>query len=231
MIQRYTISSSREAVAEKFAIKVNRRYKPNYNAKPGDLMPVITNDKKDKIQLFQWGLVPYDAIDPNIGEKLCNARTEIVFAKRPFSKLIDKQRCYVLADGFYVWQKDTNTPFRVTLKNNDLFVIAGVWERWENEYEEGTFFTSFSMLTLESSPYLSHLTKRMPAIIQPDKEKKWFQKNYRSVMSDLFVSGDAFEINKVSTDVNDVKNNHIKLLNYIDETKNKDKNNGELTLF
>jgi len=112
-----------------------------------------------------------------------------------------------------------------------LFVIAGVWERWENEYEEGTFFTSFSMLTLESSPYLSHLTKRMPAIIQPDKEKKWFQKNYRSVMSDLFVSGDAFEINKVSTDVNDVKNNHIKLLNHIDETKNKDKNNGELTLF
>jgi len=231
VIQRYTISSSREAVAEKFAIKVNRRYKPNYNAKPGDLMPVITNDKKDKIQLFQWGLVPYDAIDPNIGEKLCNARTEIVFAKRPFSKLIDKQRCYVLADGFYVWQKDTNTPFRVTLKNNDLFVIAGVWERWENEYEEGTFFTSFSMLTLESSPYLSHLTKRMPAIIQPDKEKKWFQKNYKSVMSDLFVSGDAFEINKVSTDVNDVKNNHIKLLNHIDETKNKDKNNGELTLF
>ncbi|MDR3584307.1 MAG: SOS response-associated peptidase family protein [Desulfosporosinus sp.] len=49
--------------------------KPNYNVAPSQDVPVITGNQ---LSLFRWGLIPFWAKDPSIGNKLINARAETV---------------------------------------------------------------------------------------------------------------------------------------------------------
>ncbi|WP_255594341.1 SOS response-associated peptidase family protein [Pontibacter sp. HSC-14F20] len=40
-----------------------------YNAAPSQLLPVVTADEPDKIQLFSWGLLPHWSKDSKHGNK------------------------------------------------------------------------------------------------------------------------------------------------------------------
>jgi putative SOS response-associated peptidase YedK len=51
----------------------------NFNVAPGDLAYVITNDKPDELQAFQFGLTPHWAKKPMY---LINARSEGDFNKK-----------------------------------------------------------------------------------------------------------------------------------------------------
>ncbi|MFK7900671.1 MAG: SOS response-associated peptidase [Cyclobacteriaceae bacterium] len=228
MIIRYSICRSREVIAKRFGMKVDGHYKPNFNAVCKDKLPIITNDKPDELQFFQWGIVPYDSVDPLIAEKLINARTETVFVKKPYSELIQSKRCLILCDGFYIWEKGRNTPYRMSLKNNELFTVAGIWDKWEDEYDENKFFNTFSMLTVEAASDSKHINERIPAILQPDMEKKWFQKNFSTHMDNLFIAPEKLDLYKVSNEITDPKNNHSRLILPIEKRVDKD---GGLSLF
>lgn len=60
--------------------------KPNYNVKPGYMMPVITGNR---LSFMKWGLIPSWAKDPAIGYKL-ERETEEKWLEEPadMSKLI-----------------------------------------------------------------------------------------------------------------------------------------------
>lgn len=47
--------------------------KPNYNVAPTQNVPVILNHQ---LSMFRWGLIPFWAKDPTIGNKMINARAE-----------------------------------------------------------------------------------------------------------------------------------------------------------
>jgi putative SOS response-associated peptidase YedK len=132
MCGRFQLSVKGKHISERFNVEVfDEMYKPSFNCAPGQNLPVITNTEPGKLSFFKWGLVPFWAKDPKIGNKLINTRAETILEKPSFKAAFTRRRCLVPANGFFEWKKDTKKiPFRVFLKNGDLFAMAGLWETW-----------------------------------------------------------------------------------------------------
>ena len=174
MIKRYSITLAKSKLSKYFEAVVDSNYTPIFNGAPGHKLPVITSDNPHKIELFQWGIIPYNSSDSGIGEKLINARAKTLFAKEPFCNLVQKKRCIIPSDGFYIWKEQHNvsTPYRVVAQDNNIFGIAGVWDQWKLE-DSDTMFGSFTMVTREARKDIEEYSERMPLILNTEEQKNW----------------------------------------------------------
>ena len=96
--------------------------------------PVITNYKRDVIQHFSWGLIPFWAKDNTIRKYTLNAKIETLHEKPSFRNAIDN-RCLIISDGFYEWQwldpkGKQKQKYLITFSENQLFTFGGVWSEW-----------------------------------------------------------------------------------------------------
>ena len=116
MIKRYSIGTTTAALRKRYSASLPKKYRPIVNAGSKKQLPILTVDSLNEFRLFNWGMIPSDSHDANIGDKLLNARVETLSAKRPFCNLLDK-RCLIPADGFYVWKDndELEIPYRVIL--------------------------------------------------------------------------------------------------------------------
>ena len=147
--------------------------------------PIITNRDKNKVQMFNWGLIPSWSEDNTIRKFTLNARIETLNEKKSFKGVI-QNRCLIIADGFYEWQWLTKSGSRkqkylITLENDQLFSFAGIFTEWIDF--DGHKISSYSMITTQANEIMSeiHNTKqRMPVILKSDDEQKWLQgKDYK----------------------------------------------------
>jgi len=107
MCGRFTVVSEAEELEERFGVQVAKeQYSKRYNAAPSQLLPIITNSDKEKVQFFKWGLIPFWAKEEKIGNRLINARAETITEKPSFKYAVQKRRCLVLADGYYEWMEN-----------------------------------------------------------------------------------------------------------------------------
>jgi putative SOS response-associated peptidase YedK len=103
---RFAFYSPHEAVRALFGTALPGPDTPRYNLAPTQAVPVLRAGASGVPEgaWLRWGLVPSWAKDPAIGNRLINARVETVAEKPAFRGAFRKQRCVVLADGFYEWQ-------------------------------------------------------------------------------------------------------------------------------
>ena len=89
--------------------------------------------------MFRWGLVPFWSKEPGGKRPLINARAEGIEAKPSFRGPIRHRRCIVPASGFYEWgrQGTGKQPYFVRPAENEVFSLAGIWDRWEGQQAEG----------------------------------------------------------------------------------------------
>jgi putative SOS response-associated peptidase YedK len=62
-----------------------------------------------------------------------NARSESVTEKPVFSRLLQRQRCVVLLDGFYEWKADAGgkkQPYYVSFGEGNVMRMAGLYDMW-----------------------------------------------------------------------------------------------------
>lgn len=174
MCGRFTMTSPWELLKERFAVDIaEQEYRLRYNAAPGQDLWVIPQTTPNQAQLFHWGLVPFWAKDPKIGNRLINARAETVAEKPAFRTPFRKHRCLVLADGFYEWDKKgpRNVPYRVMLKDEQPFAFAGICDYWKDE--KGKELKSFSIITTDANELIAKIHDRMPVILSKRDEKVW----------------------------------------------------------
>lgn len=124
----------------------------------------------------KWGLIPYWAKDPSIGNKLINARAETLAEKPSFKRALKQKRCIIPADGFYEWPKKNGkktggNPLYIRLKGGGLFGFAGLWEEWKSP--ENEIIRSFTIITVEPNELVSQFHHRMAAILEPGDEQAW----------------------------------------------------------
>ena len=115
---------------------------------------------------MKWGLVPFWAPDPSIGNWMINARAETLMEKPSFKRLVEQQRCLVPADGFYEWPRYGNQrfPMLIRLKNKEPFAFAGLWDSWRNSQLPEEVLNTFTIITTDPNTRLKQIHNRMPVI-------------------------------------------------------------------
>ena len=146
-----------------------------YNIAPGQDVPVVAADGSRSLTLMRWGLVPFWAKDPKVGNRMINARSESVAEKPAFRSAMKSRRCIVPTTGFYEWKraKDGKQPYLARLKDEGLFGMAGLYERWTSPQKAEII--SFTILTTEPNDLMADIHSRMPVILDRRDEEAWLR--------------------------------------------------------
>ena len=177
MCGRFTLRTPAHRLAEAFGVCDLPNLAPRYNIAPSqDVAAVRRAEDGDgrELVLLRWGLVPYWAKDPAIGNRMINARAETVAEKPAFRAAFRRRRCLVAADGFYEWQKTADgkkQPWFIRLADDAPFAIAGLWERWKSP--QGDAVESCTLITTAANETLGPIHDRMPVILAPDAWDAW----------------------------------------------------------
>ena len=227
MCGRYSFAPDLEIANEHYNIVANPAdVAANYNAAPTQLLPVITSEAPRKLSLFRWGLVPSWAKDVSVGNKLINARAESVDTKPSFRNAFKSRRCLVPADAFYEWKHAAGVkmkiPYRISIKEQPLFSMAGIWEQWENP--AGGLLQSFAIITTSANKLVAELHDRMPVILPPEAEQLWLSDVEIKQLLSLLQPFDAraMEAYPVSTRLNSPRNNSKELIARSDDYREGD---------
>jgi putative SOS response-associated peptidase YedK len=210
MCGRFSLSTGLTTLKEKFQFIFTDETKPRYNIAPSQSILTVVQNNNDRVgKQMRWGLVPFWAKDIKIGYKMINARAETINEKPAYKHPFQKQRCLILADGFYEWKKQEKEkqPYRFQLKNGEPFAFAGLWDRWDKGEE-----TLYSCTIITTKP--NNLTKevhdRMPVILSEDAYDLWLNPNMTDIdyLKSLLVPYPEEEMAAypVSTLVNSPKN-------------------------
>jgi putative SOS response-associated peptidase YedK len=177
---------------------------PRYNIAPSNMVAAVPNSGKNQLAVFRWGLIPswaslskpqipnqVEAVKspiapsiPDIGNRLINARSDTLEQKPAFRTAYRKQRCLILADGFYEWwfdeKQNRKIPYYFYLKEDNPstgrlhrpFAFAGLWERWKR-HDDGSELLTCAIITTSPNDIVSQVHGRMPVILSPKNYAEW----------------------------------------------------------
>ena len=175
MCGRFAFFSPREAVVAAFGPFSGAGYSPRYNITPGQMIAVLRADDQAgrELVLLRWGLVPFWAKDPAIGNRMINARAETLAEKPSFRQAFRRRRCLVLADGFYEWQQaaDGKVPWYISRPDGLPMAFAGLWEEWRPAGSEP--LATCTIVTAAADAFMQPLHHRMPVIMDRSTGGNW----------------------------------------------------------
>ena len=179
------------------------------------MLPVVILDQERQLALFRWGLIPFWADDPSIGNRLINARAETIAQKPSFRDAFKKRRCLVPADSFYEWQKTDSgkQPTRIMLRSEEPFAFAGLWEHWKSP--EGQEIYSYTIITTSPNELVAPVHNRMPVVLPRDGEGAWLDpQTHPADLHELLQPFDAtkMQLYPVTTLINSPSNNSPEVL-------------------
>lgn len=215
MCGRFTLNTTRREIARQFELDVELEIPSRYNIAPTDDSPIVRLPDmaaSREAAFLRWGLVPFWADDPSIGNRMINARSETVPDKPAYREAFESRRCVVPASGFYEWKKtdDGKQPHYIHPPDESLFGFAGLWERW-NDDQTGEVIESFTILTGEPNDFVADVHDRMPVILDPEDYAFWLDPALKDAeaLHDLVrqtYPSDRLDAHPVSTHVNNPTN-------------------------
>lgn len=175
MCGRFIVEADAEAIRQAFKVdQVKLKLEPSYNVAPThNVATIVRRDGQNVLEAMRWGLIPVWAKDPKIGSKMINARAESLAEKPSFKRPLKKQRCLIVTNGFYEWQKDGSTkiPMFVRVKSKGPFAFAGLYDTWKSP--EGEALTSCTIITTHANALIQSIHDRMPVILPKTAYKFW----------------------------------------------------------
>ncbi len=245
MCGRYASSRRPEDLAEEFEIdraKVTETLahplEPDYNVAPTKAVYAVLSrppggaddaEPERQLRLLRWGLVPFWAKDPAIGNRMINARMETVTQKPAFRRAFAARRCLLPADGYYEWfateqkgkgGKPLKQPFFIHPADGSVMAMAGLYEIWRDptrdDDDPDRFRWTCTVLTTRATDAVGHIHDRMPLLVEPERYAAWLDPTVsdRDLLTALLVPAapGRLEAYPVSTAVNNVRNNGPELL-------------------
>lgn len=213
MCGRFTLSADVSRIQQAFPdLTVPENLPPHFNIAPTQPVAVVPNDGKNRVDFFVWGLIPSWAKDPEIGNRMINARAETITEKPAFRAAFRRRRCLVLADGFYEWRADPDggrkTPMYIRMADGLPFAFAGLWEDWQSP--DGSQILSCTIITTEPNDLMKPIHNRMPVILPRSAYPLWLEpgEGDPKALQDLLrpYSEGQMTVHPVSRLVNDPKN-------------------------
>jgi putative SOS response-associated peptidase YedK len=243
MCGRYASSRRPEDLVEEFEIdkvEVKEPLQPDFNVAPTKQVyavvqrPVAADDKQGpserQLRAVRWGLVPFWAKDPGIGNKMINARMETVHEKPAFRRPFASRRCLLPADGYFEWYpteqrtkagKPVKQPFYIHPADGGVVAMAGLYEIWRDptrdEDDPARFLWTCTVITTSAEDSVGHIHDRMPLMVERDRWDAWLDPAAAGdpdALKQLLVPAapGRLEAYPVGTAVNNVRNNGPELV-------------------
>jgi len=226
MCGRYTLHTEKEALAARFDFDPGdlAGFVPRYNVAPTQNAVVVRAGENGRSASFmRWGLVPSWAKALSKLPQLINARVEGIAAKPSFRTPLRKQRCLVLADGFYEWQAPvapakTKIPHWIGLASAEPFALAGLWSVWQpRDVLEAEPLYSCAIITTAANAAVRAIHERMPVILPRAAEARWLDPELDGNVDALLallvpVASESLRAHPISRRVNSVRNDDPSLL-------------------
>ncbi len=186
MCGRFTQTASPEVIAQQFALTDPPLFTPRYNIAPSQPIAAIRIDPNTTTRtlvMLRWGLIPSWAKDAKIGNQCINAKAETVAEKPSFRSAFKKQRCLIVATGFYEWQVRgrVKQPMWIGLRSQHPFAFAGLWEHWTPA--EGQPLETCTIITTEPNDLIAPIHSRMPVILAPTAYDQWLNPTFQHTES------------------------------------------------
>jgi putative SOS response-associated peptidase YedK len=217
MCGRFAFYSPSEAAVELFGASSSVEIQPRYNIAPTQFIAAIRNDenRERELVMLRWGLVPFWAKDPSLGNRMINARAETVAEKPSYRAAYRHRRCIVLADGFYEWQKagDVKTPHYISLASGEPFALAGLWENWTDK-ASGESLQTTTLITTAANDFMAPLHHRMPVILEPGIAGEWLAGS-TDLLDDVAAITPALQAWPVDRRVNNARNEGPELVSAV----------------
>ena len=215
MCGRKTLTKTIEKIVEDLYIDEWRmdNYIPSYNIAPSQFSPILINKNNSKVvKRMRWGITPTSSRNMSLSSNIINARYETIGTKASFRGLIKNNRCIVVADGYFEWEKsqEKRSPYYLRNSNKKIMALAGLWTSIESEHGK---VDSYVIVTTQASKHIEHIHNRMPLIIDDDKIDIWLDINDNNdeKLMDL-KSNRSLSYYPVSSFVNHSKNNSKKCI-------------------
>lgn len=176
MCGRYTLSTPTALLSDLYELESAVAVSPRFNIAPTQESPVIRMDSTGhgrRLDLLKWGLVPFWAKEPSIGNRMINARAETVAEKPAYRVSFRKKRCLIPADGFYEWQATggPKQPFFFHRRDGHPLAMAGLWDRWDKG--DHPPLETFTILTTSANELVAPVHQRMPVILEEPVFDSW----------------------------------------------------------
>ena len=176
MCGRYDLSDNPAAIRAKFGVPALPQFAPNADWRPTDRAPVVrlAADGSRECVLARWGLVPPWAPDLKFGTRCINARAETVARLPAFRSAFRRRRCLVPVNAFFEWsgEKGHRLKWRIGMRDEPLFALAGLWEWWQDP-QSGEGIASYTIVTCEANAAIAPLHDRMPVIVSETDFARW----------------------------------------------------------
>lgn len=243
MCGRFVSSSPPDEIARYFDAEpvAEGLLEPSFNVAPtNDIYVVMEAGGVRRLQPMHWGLVPFWADDPKIGNRMINARSEGIAKKPAFRHAFAKGRCIVPADGFYEWKavpgQKKKQPYYIHRPDGERYAFAGLWEAWRPKPSkgeknpaakaagvdgegDGEVLLSCTIITTAANEKMSELHDRMPVMLPPDSWATWLDPDNRDteLLGKLLVPApnQLITFHAVSTDVGNVRNKGAQLVDEV----------------
>jgi len=178
MCGRYDLSDQPAAIRARFGVPSVPAFAPGADRRPTQSAPIVRLDRAGarECALARWGLVPSWAKDLKFGARCINARAETLAGAPAFRSAYRQRRCLVPVNAFYEWSGPAGhrTKWRITVKDEPLFALAGLWESWRDPVRpEAPEIESFTIVTTASCTQLAQVHERMPVIVCASRHALW----------------------------------------------------------
>lgn len=105
--------------------------------------------------------------------RIINARSETIFDKKTFKKLINQKRCIIPASAYYEWQKkdDQKIKHEIFSESERIISLAGLYNVMIDKNNQKIY--QFTILTKEANKNIREIHHRMPVIITAEDTEEW----------------------------------------------------------
>jgi putative SOS response-associated peptidase YedK len=184
MCGRYDLSQNPAAIKAHFRVPSVPEFALSADVRPTELKPIVrlTRDGSEReCALARWGLVPSWAKEIKFGNRCINARSETLATTAAFRAAYAKRHCLVPLNAFFEWsgEKGHKTKWRIRMKDEPLFAVAGLWEWWRDPSTRQGVET-YTIITTEANAVLAPVHDRMPVIIGAEDYTRWLDASVAS---------------------------------------------------
>ena len=177
MCGRYDLSDNPAAIKAKFMVPVVPPFSPNPDFRPTNTAPVVRRShasREREVAMLRWGLVPMWAKELKFGARCINARAETLASTPAFRVAYRKRRCLVPVNAFFEWTGEPGhkVKWRIGLKDEPLFALAGLWEWWKDPASQQGVET-YTIVTTRANDLLAPIHDRMPVVIAERDYDRW----------------------------------------------------------